>query len=509
MKKYLLAAEAVNLNHFIYDIHQISAIRGGSFLLLDAVEQLHKNKNLTNLTPIFTGASSGVYSFQAADDVPAQEVVKVARNALNEATGNYSTFVVDFILYDAAADFASNYLKLMTKLRVQQFQQPTLRLPNHSAAAGQACTLDGTRPAVDTTSIHNENISESVAYRVNKGRDLRHSIVGRIIGNAPGKNPSFTNDLEELSICRDAGYLSGKIALIYIDGNRFGSIRKLCKSENDIKIFSGDYRTDDGLKGLQSAFLKQLIDKAKGTQDFILLRKDKDKEVKAIRLEILLWGGDEIKLVVPAWKGWKVLNDFYDCMANANFNLNELTHAAGIVFCHHNAPILEIDRLAHDLAEHVKENLPRDPAQLKHINHDTMRYLVLESFDGCGGSLTGFIKRYYGNRSDNLIMTATEMKRLQETIALMKKQAFPRRQLFRIVQKLRAADGIVNEDLQRELDAIIEAGCGALDISVADKVKENLRSLGCMAPVQKDGDPFQQASKPQRYYALTELWDYV
>src|SRR5439155_23707913 len=93
------------------------------------------------------------------------------------------------------------------------------------------------------------------------------------------------------------------------------------------------------------------------------------------RLETLLWGGDELIWVVPAWQGWKILSLFYRQSTNWNFAAQPLTHAAGMVFCHHNAPIHSITALAKTLAEVAKE---------KSRDQNLFAYLVLESFDHVG-----------------------------------------------------------------------------------------------------------------------------
>ena len=40
MPKYYIHAEAFNLDPIVYDTHDISTIRGGSFMLLDAIQQI-------------------------------------------------------------------------------------------------------------------------------------------------------------------------------------------------------------------------------------------------------------------------------------------------------------------------------------------------------------------------------------------------------------------------------------------------------------------------------------
>ena len=55
--EYYFRVEAVNLYNTIFDTNDISTTRGGSFLLLNAVERL---KELDRLEPISIGASAGL-----------------------------------------------------------------------------------------------------------------------------------------------------------------------------------------------------------------------------------------------------------------------------------------------------------------------------------------------------------------------------------------------------------------------------------------------------------------
>ena len=83
-----------------------------------------------------------------------------------------------------------------------------------------------------------------------------------------------------------------------MDGNSFGRTKRdQCLTPADQRLFN------DTVIGNHRAFLTD-----------ILQAIDKDDPLwinnGAIRFETLLWGGDEIMLVVPAWPGWQVLARF-------------------------------------------------------------------------------------------------------------------------------------------------------------------------------------------------------
>jgi len=132
---YLLRAEAVNLDNFVYDTNKIQPTRGGSFLLLDSVQQLYgKTIAGIKLKKITTGASIGLYSFSTNDNVEAEKVVNAVHTELTSITKSHATFAVACI--EDTGDFKADLLKLQTKVRWQQYQQPTLILPDEKRQGG-------------------------------------------------------------------------------------------------------------------------------------------------------------------------------------------------------------------------------------------------------------------------------------------------------------------------------------------------------------------------------------
>jgi thymidylate synthase ThyX len=472
MSKYLLRAEAVNLGNFVYDTHNIKAIRGGGFMLLSAVENLKKTKGLST---VFTGASIGLFTFDAEDNERAQSMADNVLETLNEKTKGHATFVVDWIKTDG--NFKEELETLTAMNRWKQFQQPTVIVPEISTTTSDPCFLDGIRPGTTDGKLPDEHkkkqVSDSVAFRIDKGLILRNEIYGEIL-KSEQLDLKFTDSLEDLSKNESKGNLDRKIAFIYIDGNRFTKVRgEKCDSSEKLGDFS------DKLKKKQSEFIRQLVKKAQSEKDF----KYKDK----LQIEILLWGGDEIEIVVPAWKGWETLSLFYQTMKDAEYDDMQLTHAAGIIFCHHNAPILNIRRLAHDLADKVKDTVPKDIEGISHEKHDAFRSIVLESFDNIGGDLDSFTERYYkGADPGDMVMTAAEMKEFSDLISSMKAGFFPRNKLHEIARVLPDGDSAVKK--------VRESALKSVDSDVKERLEKDIENI-----INRKG----------RWYMLAELWDYI
>ena len=77
--QYYLRVEGVNLAHFVYDTQDLSTVRGGSLLLLLAVDEVCQQVQTARLVPISTGASIGLFQYDAADEAVAQRVRRSGR----------------------------------------------------------------------------------------------------------------------------------------------------------------------------------------------------------------------------------------------------------------------------------------------------------------------------------------------------------------------------------------------------------------------------------------------
>jgi len=513
---YLLRVEAVNLGHFVYDTNKIQPTRGGSFLLLDSVQQLAgKTIAGVKLEKITTGASIGLYRFTADNGVKPEDVADEALKVLNTATGNHATFAVAYV--KDTGDFKKDLLLLQTKVRWQQYQQPTLILPEEKSAK-EECAYDGVRPGVVKIPTPQGKIlstSDSVSHRKTEGGKLRERIYSRILNKEI--TCKFTEDIEELAAPNNMGNLDNKIAFIYLDGNKFTKIRtELCGSAKDLTDFG------NAVENPRKKFLQQLLERAVSDDDF--------QNNKSIRLETLLWGGDELEIIIPAWKGWDVLHDFFDTMKYVNFikeapgEKAPLTHAGGIVFCNCKAPIREIRRMAHELSDMAKDaikpafaTIESIKTQVSHEKHDTFHFLALESFDTVGGKIKPFAQTYFGKTIwQNMRLNKEDMDKLYEAIDTMKKNGFPRNKIFDIVREVKKrieererlqSEGQdtsqLKEEQTKQLHAYLEKVLDAVENK--DGIKKEIANF--IGAKIEEGKII--GGEIERWFVISELWDYV
>lgn len=219
------------------------------------------------------------------------------------------------------------------------------------------------------------------------------------------------------------------MAVIYLDGNSFGNIQRNLDRK-------GLQKFDDYVKECRKCFLRHLLNNILFTPSRWMTKNDNGKD--CIRLEILLWGGDEILLVVPAWLGWWTLSCFFRKSKDWKFESHSLTHAAGLVFCHHRAPIHGIQEIAKELAELAK-------GKSREANY--VGYQILESFDTVGMGLEEYREKRLGKMLEGksqewiketikeLIIPGNEMEEALVYMAPIKR-ALSKGRVYKIVQTL-------------------------------------------------------------------------
>lgn len=504
MPKYYIHAEAFNLNHVVYDTHDISAIRGGSFMLLDAVKSLPEA--IGGLEPIATAASKGVFAYEDSGNLSAQwtGMVQQVLRTLHDATGGQATFLVA-VEKDIPNDFPLVLAHLEAKVRRQQWRMPTIVVPPFEDT-NQECYLDGWRPGVVSYNVDRDvigaRISEAADFRRRVGREIKQHLFSKLLNDQTYTDDLVAKDLGKLATDPHKGILNGKIALIQVDGNSFGRIRnKICDTAPKRKEF------DEAIQeGCRNVFLRELLINARSDPDFQVI----DCGKSALRIELLLWGGDEFTLVVPAWKGLEVLERFYRIADGLKFEGVPMTHRAVVIFCHHDAPILQIRRLAERLLDITKNNIkgqfeaafasdpslsslsPKDRTQqikfLSNANYgNAARYLVLESFDMLRGSIENFLKHYYHIAdTSGMLLYANEMSRLRSNLQTIC-AAVPKGRVVEIALAISRGDGTRKKEL-----------CDRLIKSVAPDQRDAVNAA--INALTKNNDA--------GWYIMADLWDF-
>ncbi len=224
------------------------------------------------------------------------------------------------------------------------------------------------------------------------------------------------------------------------DGNGFGKTTLTRDSAENLSAWSKQ------LLANQDSFLHYLLSlQAEGENtswhwsgDAYTNAGAKVQKTRSFRMELPLWGGDEIMMIVPAWCGWWTLASYFQHYGKLPWKEETgpsapdgkpLTHGASIVFCHHNAPIYRVQSLAKELAEQAKRQNPE-------ANRFT--YQVLESFDHLGADIDTARKRRRPPILRNAQPEVLQGDLMLQVLPLMDnfRRRFPKSKLHDIVYEL-------------------------------------------------------------------------
>ncbi len=183
--------------------------------------------------------------------------------------------------------------------------------------------------------------------------------------------------------------LHGKIAVFYADGNSFTKIQRKIIERSDSKKKEQEQEKaqidfDLTIRGNRAKLLAKLLeDMLEGDLPDMktwslhnVQSGQRSQDVPALRFETLLWGGDELMFVLPAWAGFEFAQRFFRYTCGWKTGDYELSHSAGLVFCSAKTPIRIARDLAQMIADDIKQRTDRNDGK-----RNAWDYMVLESID--------------------------------------------------------------------------------------------------------------------------------
>jgi len=509
------------------------------------------------LMPISVGASVALYEFQAEDADAAEALVRVIERWLAEhELYRYATILV--VHGEKTDDYPASREALLAKLRFAQIRGLDLcygPVPQDFDSPVRFCDIDRTRPSTERISegdpddptaayarANDKNqVCPSVAVRRAYGRDTKVRVYQLVGSPAALEEPFFpTWSFEELTargphrFGEDAretpdplADLAGKMAVIYADGNKFGKLQ-----QDHAKDIAGHRAFDALIRSKRRELMDGLVDhirrnsrwqvKASANAQRAYVRTFAGGEAGETRLkwqariETLLWGGDELIWVVPAWCALEAVELLFDITGRWIINGRPMTQAVGMVLCSHKAPIREIVELAKNLAEYVKGQLPAlaqqhsqetVPPENSWAAH-AIAYEVLESFDHLGRQFVEARKaRRFPSVSDtDSILPAPHFKQLHGHIETLKfgDSRLAHRRLYQLANLLHR-NGEEDKAFGLLIDRIVETSRGS-----KEAMKSQLNHLvrtPTMSPQDYQKAPFRNAAA--KWHHVIELWRYV
>ncbi len=350
-KSLVLRIEGANFDACLYDTDDLSVVLGASSLMEEMPERVKEalSKAGIDATRQVFGGSLAVFQLQEGQVARA---VNVARDCLAKDEFVHLSFLITTgqgECVNAAANQAANFAKR------QQLQAFTFQ-PFATEDATRPDAFDKKRPAKKATIIKQRPASQATFDRQAFGRKQREKMFLDVIRKRTTideRHIKFCDTLEDLvtydQATRPHGIpetLINKIALIHLDGDRFSKAAEVITPAK----FSDELEEKLG----------EVLDR--WVQDTIGQEPDDTNGKRTFRMQVLIWGGDDLTLVVPAWRALPVLEGFYEVtngwkVKNCETKKEvELSFTAGVTIANKKAPVRLLTRLAEASVRKAKED---------------------------------------------------------------------------------------------------------------------------------------------------------
>lgn len=274
MKHWVLRFEAGDFDNTVFDVQQLSAIRGASLTFLnssDLVEKIMTDRLGEGFSKIYSGASQGVYSFTASED-DARKVLRAVDTALARPdpgeTGCHQHMSYATALVPGTGREALLRSEAICAAKTRQDSRPPL--PRFEPGQVRPGERRDPRPA-----MAGKAVSATIADRLDYGRTQRQGFYARRLAGGTSRDSvpfDFTDDFEEITAFGDrldgTGALSdrgdlpvslhNKMAVFFTDGNRLGKHREAAIAADATLARLGEFSAD--LLELQRGLLSVIVD---------------------------------------------------------------------------------------------------------------------------------------------------------------------------------------------------------------------------------------------------------
>lgn len=438
---WTLRAEGVNFAATVYDTQDLSTIRGAGLALLALADPVRAGlaaADVAAIEEIQAGASSCVFTFDAADEAAAEAAAAGVRRRLAIGQPGEPPFALLSFVVDIAPGKDDRATQIgVARNHARQLREFTVDLPDPSHAATRPDKLGGMRAATTTIALPGEAEPQPASFSVKARRDFGRQQRQKFYGDNGCRVPDglvFTDTVLDIVGAPPevlAPALTSKLAYVYADGNGFGAIR----TSVGIRDFSAP------LKILQQTLLQTVVawfaDAAcRDDPRFAMIGAGR----RALRLETLLWGGDEFVFVMPAWLATGFLEGFFSHTRDWQIGGERLTHAVGVVICDQKTPIRQVRATLGQLADTVKQARPGAAAA------NGVAIEVFESVDLPDDSLAAARARLYGTEAGDeeldrqLLLPGDTFGDVLRRMAAIRDErtGLPRSQIHAVLRKIRA-----------------------------------------------------------------------
>jgi hypothetical protein len=560
----MLWIEGVDFDNTLLDTNDISTMRGASLTLLQAptfaVKFLVGELGDHAVKPVFTGASLGAVKLigEETDITNAVEALKAElcqsgedHDKIDGKPGNdvierledvkgspyaHMRFVLGLAKIDdkPGGDIKEREGQALelAKARAQSSRYtqsgPRRELKVDPGVPTKPCAKSPMRAAevlIPAPGSAQLPVARATAARWKFGRRARQGFYRQFLGSGRAREDTdlwFVDSLDEMvapspeldepeapdarsTVAFSPGHvLQNKIALFYADGNKFTAIRQRIVYRlgvvNGLREFSTQL-LDLQKKKLLTPIVEAMYGCARGPGfDRFALKDPREKYPVKLRLETLLWGGDEVMWAMPSWLGWWFARTFFEATKDWQIEGERLTFGAGLLFCNYKTPIRQARALVQSLGDMAKSANDKD--NLK----NRLEVEVVESIDPPQERLGELRSRLTGidANSTNFAIEGEELGPLIQRIWALKDENgsrhLPRSQIYRVLGLL-ADEGIRPATGGKRAHEAFKTYMDRAGTDRGDKFElRDLNLSGGLAGVPEFA---------LNLYRLAQFWDYV
>ncbi len=351
----LVLLDTDRIHDFVFSTNKLKEIRGASTILnelnLVKTKEIMKKHMKDETGKIFLGGGSGKFIFE--DMSHAHNFCKEIEDAYRLYSAGEASITTAVVPYDDNAFVKSLYNGEKELRRNKDFKCKHVQLLSDHYF--MMCESNGMLPAefkIKTPEDKQPAVSYACSKKIENSKDGKNSFFEEFVNYIEkAENTSLQekkvknnwctvskNNLKRLlpeDINSIGDYSNGYVGLIYADGNRMGQKLQKLESKDDYATFSKDI-----LKSTKSAIFEALAKNLKLEHQF--------------PFEILLLGGDDLLLIVPADKAIEITIDFCDKF-KSNLKKHNLSISAGVVITHANYPIHQMIDYGEQLLKSAKK----------------------------------------------------------------------------------------------------------------------------------------------------------
>lgn len=334
--KYIVMLDINKIHDYIFGTNKLKEIRGASILLdrlnrKDAIDELTNNNHYINKWDcIVKGGGNIKVLFESESD--ATKYIKFLKKLFND-----NAFGVDVTIILSEKDDSWTDEKWIDKAeRKLQIEKLSKQQKKQIISSGyfKTCQACGLYPAEEKKT--DRFICKGCFQKIDKSEEYKEMEIYNQLFNSIGFEPKLPKEFGKIG---NKSYPKGYIGFIYADGNSIGEyIREEIKGFDEHKKFSEN------------------IEKATFDATIYAIKNNFEKD---FTFQIILAGGDDLIMVVPAHKAIPITIDFCDHFNN-NTEINNITTSAAVILCHDSVPIKNVLESAEKLLKNAKTNSRKD-----------------------------------------------------------------------------------------------------------------------------------------------------